>query len=93
MLQVGISLMMVLCLTANLLLPAVDGIGLRTARAEAAPVKPLHGLTISIMGDSISTYSGWSDAYPIAGEEYTNRYGEAYYGPVGGDFHNMEMLH
>ena len=33
MLQVGISLMMVLCLTANLLLPAADGIGLRTARA------------------------------------------------------------
>lgn len=52
----------------------------------------LEGLKISIIGDSISTYTGWSDAYPIAGPEYTYRYGEAYYGPEGGDFHNTELL-
>lgn len=53
---------------------------------------PFKGLKISVMGDSISTYTGWSDAYPITSEEYANRYGEAYYGPVGGDFHNTELL-
>ncbi len=50
------------------------------------------GLKISVIGDSISTYHGWSDAYPIADENRTNRYGEAYYGPAGGDFHNTELL-
>lgn len=49
------------------------------------------GTTISVMGDSISTYTGWSDKYPITDESCTNRYGEAYYGPKGGDFHNTDM--
>ena len=53
---------------------------------------PFKGLTISVMGDSISTYTGWSDANPITDPSCTNRYGEAYYGPVGGDFHNTELL-
>jgi hypothetical protein len=53
---------------------------------------PFAGRYISIMGDSISTYTGWSDAYPITDPSCTNRYGEAYYGPVGGDFHNTEMV-
>jgi len=53
---------------------------------------PFEGKTISVMGDSISTYTGWSDAYPITGEECEYRYGEAYYGPEGGDFHNTELL-
>lgn len=53
---------------------------------------PFKGKTISVMGDSISTYTGWSDAYPITSEEYTYRYGEAYYGPAGGDFHNTDLL-
>ena len=53
---------------------------------------PLEGKTISIMGDSISTYTGWSDANPITDETCTHRYGEAYYGPEGGDFHNTELL-
>ncbi|MBQ2770671.1 MAG: Cys-Gln thioester bond-forming surface protein [Clostridia bacterium] len=54
--------------------------------------KPLAGKTLSIMGDSISTYTGWSDAYPITDPSCTNRYGEAYYGPAGGDFHNTDLL-
>jgi len=63
----------------------------------AEPILPalsnvLRGRTISVMGDSISTYTGWSDAYPITDESCTNRYGEAYYGPEGGDFHNTELL-
>lgn len=53
---------------------------------------PFEGLTISIMGDSISTYTGWSDAYPITDETCRFRYGEAYYGPEGGDFHNTDMV-
>ena len=53
---------------------------------------PFAGRYISIMGDSISTYTGWSDANPITDPSCTNRYGEAYYGPVGGDFHNTELL-
>lgn len=53
---------------------------------------PFYGKTISIMGDSISTYTGWSDVNPITDPSCTNRYGEAYYGPVGGDFHNTDML-
>ena len=58
----------------------------------AAEDKPLKWKTISVMGDSISTYTGWSDKYPITAPECTNRYGEAYYGPVGGEFHNTELL-
>lgn len=57
-----------------------------------APVNPFAGLTLSIMGDSISTYTGWSDADPINDESCTFRYGEAYYGPEGGDFHNTDMV-
>lgn len=57
-----------------------------------APINPFAGLTISVMGDSISTYTGWSDAYPITDESCRFRYGEAYYGPVGGDFHNTDMV-
>ena len=56
---------------------------------------PLEGKTISIMGDSISTYTGWSDIDPIIGEPGTKvsgRTGEAYYGPAGGDFHNTDLL-
>lgn len=53
---------------------------------------PFAGRYISIMGDSISTYTGWSDANPITDPSCTNRYGEAYYGPVGGDFHNTDLL-
>lgn len=56
------------------------------------PPNPFAGLTISIMGDSISTYTGWSDAYPITDETCRFRYGEAYYGPAGGDFHNTDMV-
>ena len=53
---------------------------------------PFAGKTISIMGDSISTYTGWSDVHPITDESCRFRYGEAYYGPAGGDFHNTDML-
>lgn len=54
--------------------------------------KPLAGRTISFLGDSISTYTGWSDSLPITDETCRFRYGEAYYGPAGGDFHNTELL-
>lgn len=53
---------------------------------------PFAGLTISVLGDSISTYTGWSDAEPITDESCRFRYGEAYYGPEGGDFHNTDMV-
>lgn len=57
-----------------------------------AETNPFSGKKISVMGDSISTYTGWSDARPITDESCTYRYGEAYYGPKGGDFHNTDML-
>ena len=53
--------------------------------------KPLSGRTISVMGDSISTYVGWSDARPITDEGCAYRYGEAYYGPEGADCHNTTL--
>ena len=53
---------------------------------------PYRDKTISVLGDSISTYTGWSDVNPITDESCVNRFGEAYYGPVGGDFHNTELL-
>ena len=60
-----------------------------TARAEEnnTETKPLTGRTISIMGDSISTYFGVSDAEPITDEGVEHRIGEPYYGPVGEDVH------
>ncbi|MBR5501421.1 MAG: SGNH/GDSL hydrolase family protein, partial [Oscillospiraceae bacterium] len=52
----------------------------------------LSGLNISVMGDSISTYAGWSDSEYLTDASCTHRYGEAYYGPVGGDYHNTDLL-
>jgi len=75
---------LVLIMLGSLFLPC--------ALAEAAAQKPLAGRTISVMGDSISTYMGWSDKYPITDPSCTNRYGEPYYGPVGSDCHNTELL-
>lgn len=62
--------------------------------AETAAPKPqlIEGTTISVMGDSISTYAGWSDSNPIADESSEYRYGEAYYGPAGEDYHNTDLL-
>lgn len=57
---------------------------------QTAP-KLLDGKYISVMGDSISTYTGWSNKYPITDEGCTNRYGEPYYGPVGSECHNTEL--
>lgn len=42
------------------------------------------------MGDSISTYMGFSDTYPITSEDCTYRYGESYYGEEGDDVHNNQ---
>ena len=90
---VRLSLLLAVLLILPLLSPLPQSLGLPAAAyAETTDAKPLAGKTISVMGDSISTYTGWSDAYPIASEEYANRYGEAYYGPAGGDFHNTDML-
>lgn len=64
-----------------------------TFTSQAAESKgTLEGKYISVMGDSISTYTGWSDSKPITSEDCKYRYGEAYYGPVGGDFHNTELV-
>lgn len=63
-----------------------------TIDPNPATPNPFEGLTLSIMGDSISTYTGWSDKDPITDESCRFRYGEAYYGPVGGDFHNTDMV-
>lgn len=54
--------------------------------------KLLEGKTISIIGDSISTYQGWSDSQPITSEESIYRYGEAYYGETDSDCHNTDLL-
>lgn len=59
---------------------------------EAVDEKILTGKTISVIGDSISTYYGYSDRYPITDEGYTYRYAEPYYGPAGSDCHNTELL-
>lgn len=60
--------------------------------AFAEKKNPFAGKKISIMGDSISTYMGWSDKYPLTDEDCAFRYGEPYYGPVGSDCHNTELL-
>ncbi len=57
------------------------------AEENDAQSKPLAGRTISVMGDSISTYFGVSDAEPITDEGVEHRIGEPYYGPVGEDVH------
>ena len=80
-----ISSLTVICLLAA-------GVFISGAQAEENGLKRLSGKYISVMGDSISTYAGWSDSQPITGEECTYRYGEAYYGPEGGDYHNTDML-
>lgn len=79
---------LMLCMLAAFALPFAGG----QALAEEAGSKPLEGKYMSVLGDSISTYTGWSDVYPIADESCTYRYGEAYYGPAGGDFHNTDLL-
>lgn len=82
-----VSMMMTLFLVYTVFLPLLPA---RTAWA-AEEAKPLAGKKISIMGDSISTYTGWSDVKPITDASCANRYGEAYYGPTGGDFHNTDL--
>ena len=54
--------------------------------------KALEGKYISLMGDSISTYDGWSNTKPIADETVKYRYGEAYYGLPGSGHHNESLL-
>lgn len=71
--------------------PAADE-SLLVKDGDTIVVNPFAGKKISTLGDSISTYTGWSDANPITGPECRFRYGEAYYGPVGGDFHNTELV-
>lgn len=66
--------------------------GLSAYASTDSDRKPLEGKYISVMGDSISTYMGWSDSRPIASESCTHRYGEPYYGPVGSDCHNTALL-
>lgn len=63
--------------------------------SEPPVTNPFAGKKISIMGDSISTYAGWSDVDPIIDEPGTatcGRAGEAYYGPAGGGYHNTDLL-
>ena len=66
--------------------------GVTADENETPGTKPLEGKYISVMGDSISTYMGWSDSKPITDESCAYRYGEPYYGPVGSDCHNTELL-
>ena len=65
-----------------------------TIRADESEqqTKPLSGRTLSILGDSISTYYGVSDAEPITDESCAHRIGEPYYGPTGTDVHSDEFL-
>lgn len=62
------------------------------ASSLAQSARLRKGTRISVLGDSISTYAGWSDLRPITDESCTYRYGEAYYGPAGGDYHNTDLL-
>lgn len=60
--------------------------------ATSSDEKLLSGKTISVMGDSISTYMGYSDSNPISDESCTYRFGEPYYGPAGSDCHCTDYL-
>ena len=82
----GIAILLVVTLLFVLLPETVSA-----NTPEEGTQKLLAGKYISVMGDSISTYMGWSDSKPISGEECTYRYGEPYYGPVGSDCHNTEL--
>ena len=66
--------------------------GVTADENETPGTKPLEGKYISVMGDSISTNMGGSDSKPITDESCAYRYGEPYYGPVGSDCHNTELL-
>lgn len=81
----GIRLLCLLILLSLVCCLPVSGFAKYNARLR-------KGTRISVMGDSISTYAGWSDVRPINGPECTYRYGEAYYGPKGGDYHNTDLL-
>lgn len=58
---------------------------------ETAQTKLLSGRSISILGDSVSTYKGYTDVMPITDESCTHRYGEAYYGPQGSDCNDTSL--
>ena len=77
-------IMTVILFVQNPEIMAADGV-------EETAKKPLEGKYISVIGDSISTYMGWSDKYPITDEDYAHRYGEPYYGPTDSDCHNTEL--
>ena len=77
-----VALLLSLIMTNNVLLPV-----------EAKSTKKvLEGKYISILGDSISTYEGYSDSAPITAEDCQYRYGEAYYGPIGSQCNNTDLL-
>ena len=75
-----------------MLLYVLPANGVTADDGESHSNKPLKGKYISVMGDSISTYMGWSDSKPITDESCKYRYGEPYYGPVGSECHNTELL-
>lgn len=79
-------------LIALLMLTIWNALWLSSGFADAGSEDLLKGKYISVLGDSISTYTGWSDAEPITDPDCKYRFGEAYYGPAGGDFHNTDML-
>ena len=80
----------------SLMLVVLSCVPMSITAESSSDSKPLSGKKISIMGDSISTYTGYSDANPITSEGTTNRYGEPYYCPVGYESqpgcHNTELL-
>ena len=82
------AFLLAVIIASSPLLPMVNAFGYSLSEEK----KPLEGKYISVLGDSISTYTGWSDSKPITDPSCTNRYGEAYYGPEGGDFHNTDLL-
>ncbi|MBQ1826935.1 MAG: hypothetical protein II126_03090, partial [Erysipelotrichaceae bacterium] len=86
------KLLRVLIVTAiitNAVFPSV--IKAQDEEETAEATLPLKGRTISFLGDSISTYYGYSDVNPLTDEGVGHRYGEAYYGPEGTDCHNTEF--
>ncbi|MBQ4253340.1 MAG: Cys-Gln thioester bond-forming surface protein, partial [Erysipelotrichaceae bacterium] len=86
------KLLRVLIVTAiitNAVFPSV--IKAQDEEETAEATLPLKGRTISFLGDSISTYYGYSDVNPLTDEGVAHRYGEPYYGPEGTDCHNTDL--
>ena len=88
MMKAAVALLLVFTFVFSPIFPTV----VATANDLEPGNKVLEGKYISLMGDSISSYDGWSNVKPIADESVKYRYGEAYYGLPGSGHHNESLL-